>query len=195
MLALLHPVTSPHPHLQCEGGEEPVGLPSSPAAGPGGGQPFSSPRTPPWSCAMLQAGQQRQQAEAVGCLPSLAAMPSLLGFLQRGTRRKYYYCFVFAPYRRAIQGATMYPYQGEIPLSCPMAISSNAVDVQGCPATLAPPLQLFLSFLLHDSAQHECCRSSRVSFPLLHRHRPASQPFQTTTSILPPLTAISKAFS
>lgn len=71
--------------------------------------------------------------------------------------------------------------------------SSDAADGPGYPATLALPIWPSLSFLPCCSVQHNCCHSSCTSFSLLHRHRPTSQPFQSTTSILPPLTALSKA--
>lgn len=83
----------------------------------------------------------------------------------------------------------------ELPLSCPKAVSFNAVDEWGYPVTLAPPLQPSVSFLLCHSEQYKCCHSSCIAFPLLHQHRLASQPFQSTTSILLPLTVISKAFN
>lgn len=74
------------------------------------GQPFSrSCSTPELCCAPSRAAKatSRSCGYTGGCLPSLVTTPSLLGFLQRGTRKKYYY-FVFAPYRQAVQGAMRY---------------------------------------------------------------------------------------
>lgn len=153
----------------------------------------SADHVPPGSCAMLQARQQRQQAEALGmegCLLSL--ITALLGFLQSGTRRKhYYYYFVLTLYRQTVQGAMRDPYLRELPLSHPMA---------GFPLTL--PMCWVSRPLWHTPYSHLCpfcCATPCNTIAAVHPAHPSlfstdtDQPFQSTTSILPPLTAISKA--
>lgn len=142
MLVLLHPVTSPKPHLQCEEGKEPGGSPPFPAAGPDGGQPFSRSRSTWELChAPSEAAKATSRSSGYGGLSAEFSNCSV-GFPSEWDKKEallLLFCLdpVQADSARCNEGplsggASTFPPHGRF--------SSNTPDVPGYPATLADPL-------------------------------------------------------